>query len=111
MDYSTPQCIHRRESITNTNNSTNIRYNSKSFLDAPIGTRGSCLMKKAGEERSRGTVPLSVGIHHVRNFPHFCIEGIAALFIRQVHERNSSSRKRNKLVLIPTEKRDGIKKT
>ncbi len=34
------------ESITNMNNSTNIRKNSISFLGMPIGTRKSCLMIK-----------------------------------------------------------------
>jgi hypothetical protein len=47
------------ESITNTNNSTNIRKNSKSFLDMPIGTRKKCLMKKTGHEKSGDTVPLN----------------------------------------------------
>jgi hypothetical protein len=46
------------ESITYTNNSTNIRKNSKSFLGMSIGTRGSCWMKKkTGHEKSRDTVP------------------------------------------------------
>ncbi len=48
------------ESITNTNNSTNILKKSKSFLGLPIGTRRSCLMKKTGHEKSRDTVPLKV---------------------------------------------------
>ncbi len=46
------------ESITNTNNSTNIRKNSKLFLCMPIGTRSSCMIKKTGDEKSRDTVPL-----------------------------------------------------
>ncbi len=46
------------ELITNTNNSTNIRKNSKSFLGIPIGTRRSCLVKKTKHEKSRDTVPL-----------------------------------------------------
>ncbi len=46
------------ESITNTNKSTNIRKNSKSFLGMPIGTRRSCLLKKTVHEKSRETVPL-----------------------------------------------------
>jgi hypothetical protein len=41
-----PGVFIARESITNTNNSTNIRQNSKSFLCLSIGTRRSCLMKK-----------------------------------------------------------------
>ncbi len=46
------------ESITNTNNSTNIRKNSKSVLGMSIGTRRRCLVKKTGHEKSHGTVPL-----------------------------------------------------
>jgi hypothetical protein len=46
------------ESITNTNNSTNILKKSKLFLGLPIGTRRSCLIKKTGHEKSRDTVPL-----------------------------------------------------
>jgi hypothetical protein len=34
------------ESITDTNNSTNIRKNLKLFLCIPIGTRSSCMIKK-----------------------------------------------------------------
>jgi hypothetical protein len=48
------------ESTTNTNNSTNILKKLKSFLDLPIGTRRSCLMKKNRHEKSRDTVPLSI---------------------------------------------------
>jgi hypothetical protein len=54
------------ESITNTNNSTNLRKNSKSVLGMPIGTRRRCLMKKTGHEKSRDTVPLM-------NFDHISI--------------------------------------
>jgi hypothetical protein len=43
----------------NTNNSMNIRKNLKSFLGMPIRTRRSCLMKKTGHEKSRGTVPFN----------------------------------------------------
>jgi hypothetical protein len=43
------------ESITNTNNSTNIRKNLKSVLDMPNGTSRRCLMKKTGHEKSRDT--------------------------------------------------------
>jgi hypothetical protein len=46
------------ESITNSNNSTNIRKNLKSFLGMPTETRKSYLMKKTGHEKSRDTVPL-----------------------------------------------------
>jgi hypothetical protein len=49
-----------RESITNTNNSTNIRTNSKSFLGMPIGNRKNWVMKKTGEEKTRDTVPLNI---------------------------------------------------
>jgi hypothetical protein len=51
------------ESITNTNNSTNIRKNSKWVLGMPIGTRRRCLMKKTGQEKSRDTVPLIRGTY------------------------------------------------
>ncbi len=51
------------ESITNTNNSTNIIKNLKLFLGLPIGTRISCLMKKTGHEKSRDTVPLNAKIY------------------------------------------------
>jgi hypothetical protein len=51
------------ESITNTNNSTNIRKNSKSFLDVPFGTRISSLNKKTGDEKSRDTVPDDYYLH------------------------------------------------
>jgi hypothetical protein len=53
-----PGVFITRESITNTNNSTNIRKYSKSFLGLPTGTRRSCLMEYTGEEKSRDTVPL-----------------------------------------------------
>jgi hypothetical protein len=46
------------ESLTNTNNSTNIRKNSKSFLEMPIASRKNCLKKKTREEKSRDTVTL-----------------------------------------------------
>jgi hypothetical protein len=39
------------ESISNTNNSTNIQKYSKSFLGMPIGTRKSCLLKKTGHKK------------------------------------------------------------
>jgi hypothetical protein len=41
-----PSVFNTWESITNTNNSTNIQKNLNSFLGLPIGTRRSCLMKK-----------------------------------------------------------------
>ncbi len=41
------------ELITNTNNSTNIRKNTKLFLDVLIRTRRSCLKEKTGDEKSR----------------------------------------------------------
>jgi hypothetical protein len=47
------------ESITNSNNSLNIRKNSKSFLGVSIGTRRRCLMKKTRVKKSRDTVPLN----------------------------------------------------
>jgi hypothetical protein len=59
------------ESITNTNNSTNIRKNSKSVLGMPIGTRRRCLMKKTGHEKSRDTVPLNrLGHKNIFTFSH-----------------------------------------
>jgi hypothetical protein len=48
------------ESITNTNNSTNILKNSKLFLCMPIETSRSCMIKNTGEEKSHDTVPLRV---------------------------------------------------
>jgi hypothetical protein len=47
------------ESIMNTNTFTNIRKNSNSFLNVPIGTRRSSLKEKARDEKSRDTVPLN----------------------------------------------------
>ncbi len=47
-----------RESITNSNNSSNIRKNSKSFLGVSNGTRRRCLMKKTRVKKSRDTIPL-----------------------------------------------------
>jgi hypothetical protein len=55
-----PGVLIAGKSITNSNNSTNIRKNSKSFLDVPIGTRRSCLQKKTGDEKSRDTVRLRI---------------------------------------------------
>jgi hypothetical protein len=40
------------ESIMNTKNSTNIIKSSKSFLDVPIWTMRSCLIKKTGDEKA-----------------------------------------------------------
>jgi hypothetical protein len=54
-----PDVFITGESITNTNNSTNIQKNSKSVLGMPIGTRRRCLMKKTRPEKSRDTVPLT----------------------------------------------------
>jgi hypothetical protein len=48
------------ELITNKNNSTNIRKNSKSFLHVPIGPRKVVGRRKHGYEKSRDTVPLSL---------------------------------------------------
>jgi hypothetical protein len=48
------------ESITNTNNSTNIRKNLKLFLCMPIGTRSSCMIKKTGDKKSCDTVLLAL---------------------------------------------------
>jgi hypothetical protein len=58
---STPRCIHYRgvSTITNSNNSSNIRKNSKSFLGMSNGTRRRCLMKKTRAKKSRDTVPLN----------------------------------------------------
>jgi hypothetical protein len=61
--YRLPGGEYTGESITNTNNSTNICLDSKSFLGMPIGTRRSCLMKKTGGQKSRDTVPLSMEWH------------------------------------------------
>jgi hypothetical protein len=54
-----PGVFIAEESITNTNNSSNTRKNSKSFLGMPIWTWRSCLTKKTGHEKSRDTVPLN----------------------------------------------------
>jgi hypothetical protein len=53
-----PSVFITGESITNTNNSTNIRKTSKSFLGMPIRNRRSCSMKKTGDEKSRDPVSL-----------------------------------------------------
>jgi hypothetical protein len=44
--YGLPDIFIAMESITNTNNFTNISKNLKSFLGMPIGTKKSSLMKK-----------------------------------------------------------------
>ncbi len=54
-----PGSEYTGESITNWNNSSNIRKNSKSFLGVSNGTRRRCLMKKTGVKKSRDTVPLN----------------------------------------------------
>jgi hypothetical protein len=56
--YRLPGVLIAAESITNTNNFTNIRKNSKIFPGMSIGTRRSCLMKKTGHEKSCDTVLL-----------------------------------------------------
>jgi hypothetical protein len=54
-----PSGEYTRESIANTNNSSNIREkNWKSFLDMPNGTRISCLLKK-WVKKPHDTVPFS----------------------------------------------------
>jgi hypothetical protein len=45
------------ESIMNTNSSINIRKNLKLFLDVPVRTRRSYLLKKNGDVKSCDTVP------------------------------------------------------
>ncbi len=50
------------ELITNSNNCSNIRNNSKSCLDVSNGTRRRCLMKKTRVTKSRDTVPLKLEI-------------------------------------------------
>jgi hypothetical protein len=55
-----PGVFITRGSITNMNNSPNIRKNSKSLLGMPIGTRRNCLMKKTGDEKYCDTVPLTM---------------------------------------------------
>ncbi len=52
-------CEYTVELITNSNNSSNIRKNSKSFLGVSNGTRRKCLMIKTRVKKSRDTVPLS----------------------------------------------------
>jgi hypothetical protein len=53
-----PGSEYTEESITNSNNSSNIRKNSKSFLGVSNGTRRRCLIKKTSFKKSRDTVPL-----------------------------------------------------
>ncbi len=55
-----PGSEYTGESITNSNNSSNIRTNSKSFLGVSNGTRRRCLMKKTIVKKSRDAVPLSL---------------------------------------------------
>ncbi len=55
-----PGSEYTGKSIKNSNNSSNIRKNSKSFLGVSNGTRRRCLMKKTGVKKSRDTVPLKV---------------------------------------------------
>jgi hypothetical protein len=74
------------ESITNTNNFTNNRKNSISFLGMPIGTRRSCLKKKTGDEKSRDTVPLhfstfTLFVSVAQVFPCFTPKSITLLKI------------------------------
>jgi hypothetical protein len=45
-----PSREYTGESITNLNNSSNIRKNSKSFLGVSKGIRGRCLITKRGSE-------------------------------------------------------------
>jgi hypothetical protein len=45
----------------NTDNSANIRKDSKSFLNVPFGTRRSYFMKN-GDEKSHDTVPLNKSV-------------------------------------------------
>jgi hypothetical protein len=47
----------------NTNNSANIRKDSKPFLGMPVGTRRSCLMKRTRDEKFCDTVPVSKKKH------------------------------------------------
>jgi hypothetical protein len=54
-----PGSEYTGESITNSNYSSNIRKNLKSFLGVSNGTRKKCLMKKTRVKKSRDTVPLS----------------------------------------------------
>ncbi len=68
---STPQCIHYRgeytgESITNSNNSLNIKKNLKSFLGVSGGTRRICMIKKTRVKKSRDTVPLTMKQKNVK---------------------------------------------
>jgi hypothetical protein len=55
-----PGSEYTGESITNLNNSSNIRTNSKSFLGVSNGTKRRCLMKKNRVKKSRDTVPLKL---------------------------------------------------
>ncbi len=75
------------ESITNMNNSTNIRKNSKSVLGMPIGTRRRCLMEKTEHEKSRDTVPL-------KNVEENCTK-LPDIFMEYKHNR-----KLNRLVFL-----------
>ncbi len=52
--------VNTPESITSSNNSSNIRKNSKSFLGVFNGTRRRCLMKKTRVKKSRNTLPLII---------------------------------------------------
>jgi hypothetical protein len=52
-----PGSEYTRVSITNSNNSSNIQKNSKSFLGVSNGTRRRCLMKKT---RVKNLVTLSL---------------------------------------------------
>jgi hypothetical protein len=58
-----PSSKYTEESITKSNNSSNIRKNSKSFLGVSNWTRRRCLMNKTRVKKSRDTVPL---ISHCR---------------------------------------------
>jgi hypothetical protein len=67
------------ESITNSNNYTNIQKNLKSFLDVPIWTRRSCLIKTTGDKKSDDTVPLMLHIFRAnsRIFKYVLIKSAA----------------------------------
>ncbi len=58
-----PGSEYTGESITNSNNSLNIRKKLKSFLGLSNGTRRRCLMKKTRVKKSRDTIPLK-GLSH-----------------------------------------------
>jgi hypothetical protein len=60
-----PVVKYTGESITNLNNSSNIRKNLKSCLSVFNGTRRSCLMKKNRVKKSRDTVPLKGQCHDI----------------------------------------------